>query len=92
MIFHSQEWRDLGIAAKLVYIYLKAKYNGGNNGEIRLYYSELKDVHGLRSPTTVSRAFKELETKGWVVRTQFGGLHRHFNNYRLTGKYDDHII
>jgi len=92
MLYHCQEWKELGVAAKLLYLYIKGKYNGANNGLIRLYYSELKNVKGLASPTTISQAIKELETKGWIERTKAGGLHRYFNNYRLTGKYDEHLI
>ncbi len=43
----SKEWKGLSASAKLFYIYLKGKYNGQNNGEIRLYYSELDGVKGL---------------------------------------------
>lgn len=85
----GEEWRKLNPAAREVYTQLKGKYNGSNNGQIRLYYSELDDIEGLRSHSTISKAFRELEEKGWVKRTELGGLHRHFNEYRLTWKYDD---
>jgi len=62
-----------------------------NNGQIRLYYSELKGVKGLSSPSTISKALKELEAKEWIKRTMMGGFHRHFNEFELTGKYDDHV-
>lgn len=92
MLFRSPEWRGLGPAAKILYLYLKAKYNGGNNGQIRLYYSELKGIKGLGSQTTISRGFKELESKGWIERTKIGGLYRYMNEYKLTGKYDECIF
>ncbi len=44
-MLRSKEWKELSPAAKLFYVYLKGKYNGHNNGEIRLYYSELKAYH-----------------------------------------------
>ena len=84
----SKEWKDLSPAAKLLYIYIKPKYNGFNNGSIRLYYSELKGVKGLSSPSTISKANKELEIKGWIKRTKYGGLYRYFNEYLLTGDFD----
>jgi len=91
MLLKSPEWKSLSPAAKLAYIYLKAKYNGSNNGGIRLYYSELKGVKGVSSSTTISNALRELEKKEWIRRTMLGGLYRHFNEFELTGKYDDHL-
>jgi DNA-binding MarR family transcriptional regulator len=91
MLLRSQEWKELSPAAKLAYLYIKAKFNGSNNGSIRLYYSELKGVKGLSSHSTISKALKELEAKEWIKRTIKGGLYRHFNEFKLTGKYDDHI-
>ena len=91
MLLRDPEWQGLGISAKVAYVYLKAKFNGSNNGRIRLYYSELQQVRGLSSSSTISRAFKELEKKGWIKRTRLGGLHRYFNEYELTGKQDDHV-
>jgi hypothetical protein len=91
MLLRDPDWKGLSISAKVAYIYLKAKFNGANNGGIRLYYSELGGVKGLSSSSTISRAFKELEKKGWIKRKKLGGLHRYFNEYELTGKYDDHL-
>ena len=89
MLLRCQEWKDLSPAAKIIYLYIKAKYNGSNNGQIRLYYSELKGINGLSSPSTISKAFKELEAKGWIERTKIGGCYRYFNEYKLTGKFDE---
>ena len=88
---YSKEWHELGSAAKLLYIHLKAKYNGQNNGEICLSYSELRGIKGISSSSTISKAFYELEKKEWITHTFMGGLFRHINKYKLTGKYDDHI-
>ncbi len=88
-MLRNNEWRMLSPAAREVYIQLKVKYNANNNGNIRLYYSELENIEGLRSPSSKSKAFKELEEKGWVTRTKLGGLFRHFNEYRLTWKHGD---
>lgn len=91
MLFNSKEWRDLSPAAKLIYLYLKAKFSPAINGKIRLYHTELKDIRGLKNPRTRCEAFKELESDGWIERTELGGLFRHFNEYKLTGKYDPSI-
>jgi len=87
----SKEWKELSAAAKIFYIHLKRKYNGHNNGEIRLYYSDLEGIRGCSSPSTISKAINELEEKGWIRRTKFGGLYRYFNEFELTGEYDDYL-
>ena len=90
-ILHNEEWERFTSSAKLLYIYLKGHYNGSNNGQIRLYYSQLKPVKGLSSSGTISNAFHELEEAGWIFPTKHGGLFRYFNEYKLTGKVDDYL-
>lgn len=86
----SKEWREgLTSSEKVLYIHLKSKYVGTNNGEIELHYSELKD---MMAPQTISTAFKGLEEKGWVEKTRRGGLYRYRNLYKLTGKYDQALV
>lgn len=88
MLFGCVEWKQLSPRAKILYCYIKAKYNGANNGKIRLYYSELRGIKGFKSDFVIAAAFKELQDKEWITRTQLGGMYRHFNEYSLTGKYD----
>lgn len=80
-----KEWKELSPPAKLIYIKIKANYNGGNNGEIPFRYSETKDEF---APATISKALKELISKKWIEKTKYGGLHRYYCLYKLTGKYD----
>lgn len=85
----SKEWRqDLRPAEREIYILIKYKFTGSNNGEIMLYYSEIEDMY---SSATISKALKGLESKGWIKRTRCGGLYRFKNEYELTGKHDDWI-
>lgn len=82
----SPEWRKgLSSSEKVVYIHLRYKFVGWNNGEIVLRYSELTD---FLAKGTISKAFKELERKGWIDRPTHGGLERNTNKFRLTGRYD----
>ena len=90
-MLRNDEWKDLSSKAKLFYIHLKGKYNGSNNGQIRLHYSELKGIKGISSPTTIASASKELQDKGWIKRKEIGGLYRYFNEYELTGEHDAYI-
>lgn len=88
ILFECKEWRGLSAAAKLLYIHIKAKYNGSNDGKIKVTYAELKGSRGLSSPRTISKAQKELEEEEWIIKTEHGGLYRHYNLFKLTWKYD----
>jgi len=87
-ILKNESFRSLSGSARTFYLYLKGRYNGSNNGEIRLPYSAMKGVGGCSNPRTISRAIKELESKGWIKVKTRGGLYRHDNYYTLTWKYD----
>lgn len=91
MVLHCDEWKQLSSKAKVLYLMLKAKYNGSNNGEIVLPYTELEAVEGFRSHSTASMAFKELCQKGWITVTGNGGLYRNPNRYGFTRKYDEYF-
>jgi predicted transcriptional regulator len=81
----SKAWKELSPAEKLIYIRIKANFNGVNNGEISFTYSEARDEF---SDATIWRALKGLEKKEWIVKTKHGGLFRFYCLYKLTGKYD----
>lgn len=81
----SSEWKGLSHSGMIAYIYIKKNYNGGNNGNIPLKYSELK---GVLAAATLSNALKGLEQKGWIKKTKHGGLYRFYCLYELTGKHD----
>lgn len=85
-LLRSPEWKELSKPTKLVYIYLRAKFNGSNADDLRLPYTEVKQYLGLSSATT-TKSFKELANKEWVERTQYGGLHRFSTSYKLIGKW-----
>lgn len=88
MLLNCSGWKDLSSSAKLLYMYIKAKYNGSNNGEIKLSYSELSGVKGISSSKTISKAQLELTTKEWIQITTLGGMYRHSNLYKLTWRFD----
>jgi hypothetical protein len=83
-----EEWRNFSPGARDLYALLKCGYSPGRNGEIQLFYSEVRGVKGLSSPRTISKLFRELEAAGWIECTWHGGLYRRPNKYRLTGKID----
>lgn len=84
----EEHWRGLSAPAKIFYIHLKGRFNGSNNGDIKLPYSAMRRVKGCATNPSCFKAVKELEEKGWIKKKQFGGHTRWDNLYRLTWKYD----
>jgi len=87
-ILREEHWRRLSGPAKIFYWCLKGRYNGGNNGKIKLPYSAMRGVVGCATNHTCAKAVKELEAAGWIKKKQQGGHTRWDNLYRLTWKYD----
>lgn len=88
----SGPWNSLSPAAKILYLMLKAKYNGSNNGTITLHHSEVlkAKVKGLSSPKGISAAFKELIMSGFIKdENTIGGTHRFTVIYRLSFTVDN---
>ena len=67
----SDAWRSLSGPAVKVYVELRSRYNGGNNGDLSLSYSEAADLLAL-GKSTISRAFAELQEKGFIEKTAEG--------------------
>ena len=61
----SDAWRSLRGPSVKVFLELRTKYNGYNNGKLSLSYQIAAVRLGL-SKTTVKRAFDELQEKGFV--------------------------
>lgn len=80
-------WRNLSSSAKVIYIYMRSKFNYRTLSEITLAYSEVKDMMSSR---TISRAFKELESTGWIEKTKRGGLYGGLSKYKFKGPFKDY--
>ena len=80
-------WRKLSNAAKVLYIYLRFKFDFKRvNSEVSLPYVEIKD---MMSSKTVSRAFKELIKAGFLEKSLQGGLFKGMSRYKFKGQYKD---
>ena len=67
----SDAWRSLNGSSVKVYVELRSRYNGGNNGDLSLSFSEAADLLAL-GKSTIARAFAELEEKGFIAKTAEG--------------------
>ena len=72
-LIHSPAWRVTGSSAKDLFIDLRVRLNGSNNGGIAAVFSQLKH-RGWRSKTTLHKALRELEALGFIAKTRQGGI------------------
>ncbi len=79
-------WRSLSTQAKAIYIEIAQRFNGSNNGEISLSVREVaRHVHVAKD--TATKAFHELEAKGFIRRNVCGSFNwklRHATTWILT--------
>lgn len=85
-LLKDPEWRKLSSSAKILYIYLRSKFNYKTLSEVTLAYSEIED---FMSSKTISRAYKELGQKGFIEKTKHGGLYGGVCAYKFVGAYKD---
>lgn len=83
-LINSEKWKSLPFSAQSLYIRLKQKYRGHNNGEIYLPYTELLDEF---SRGTISRGFKILIKIGAIAVTKKGGLYREYCKYEIKQRW-----
>lgn len=67
----SEAFRSLSGTAIKVWIEIRSSYNGNNNGKLFLSLTDAAKRLGI-SKSTASRAFKELEEKGFLKLTRKG--------------------
>lgn len=67
----SIAWRSLSGPAVKVYIELRSRFNGFNNGELSLSMDEAKHLLGL-GKSTIARALKDLAERGFIAVTRPG--------------------
>lgn len=67
----SDAWRSLTGSAVKVFVELRSRYNGLNNGDLSLSFAEAADLLAL-GKSTIARAFGELESKGFIQKTSEG--------------------
>ena len=88
-LLKNPEWRKLSSSAKVLYIYMRSKFNYKTLSEVSMSYSEMKDM--LAAPT-LSRAFKELMTSNFIEKTKQGGLMGGVCSYKFKGEFKEFIF
>lgn len=87
-LLRDQKWRKLSSSAKVLWIYMRSKFNYETLSEVTLAYSEMKD---MMSSKTISRAFKELQETGFIEKTKYGGLFGGVCAYKFIGEHKDYF-
>jgi hypothetical protein len=82
----SIAWLSLSSAAAKVYVELRRRYNGGNDGDLSLSLDEAARLLHL-GKATVARTFTELEVKGFIVTMARGRWYgRQATTYAVTDR------
>jgi len=85
-LLKSAAWRSLSGAAVKLFLELHTRFNGSNNGQVRLSMNEATEALGL-GKATIQRAYAELEAKGFIaLQTAGNWYHRRAHEWRLTTK------
>lgn len=87
-IAHSPAWSALNFTSRALYVQLRIKLKGSNDGDIDATITNLRHA-GFRSPSTLSRALRELTTVGLIAKTRQGGIAaggKKCSLYRFTDK------
>lgn len=80
----SEAFRSLSGSAVKVWIELRSRFNGRNNGTLALSMDEAARLLGI-GKATAKRAFEELRDKGFIVMTKRGHWYgRQATEWRLT--------
>ena len=85
-LLRSDAWRGLSGNSVRVYLELYMRFNGTNNGKLFIGMDRIASNLGM-SKSTVCKAFKELEEKGWIAKVKNGKWIRgQASEWRLTTK------
>lgn len=71
-VMETPAWKNLTSTAQAIYLWLRLEWKGksnNNNGKISLSCRQAAAKMGV-TPTTASRAIRELQAKGFLVVTQ----------------------
>lgn len=76
-LFHwvrqTDAWRSLSPWSRLLYIELRGRYSGTNNGDIPMSYREAAEILGC-SNGPINVAFRELQGRGFIVPVHKGSF------------------
>lgn len=85
-ILKSPAWRSLSGNAVRLFLELHTRFNGSNNGKLRLSYAEAAEALGM-GKASVQRAYADLIDKGFLrLECEGNWYHRKAHEWRMTIK------
>lgn len=85
-MLRSPAWRSLSGAAVKIFLEIRSRYDGRNNGKLSLSLDEAAHLLGI-GKATAARAFEELEAKGFLTLTRRGRWYgRQASEYATTDR------
>lgn len=91
-LLNTPAWRHLSANARAVYVDIKQRYNGQNNGLISYSAREAGDALAGKHHSTGARALLELQQLGFIAITEDSNFDRKLKlarEYRLTEARDN---
>jgi AraC-like DNA-binding protein len=88
----SDAWRSLSGPAVKIWVEVRSRFNGRNNGDLSLSLDQAAQRLGV-SKSTAARAFKELQNKGFIKMSRQGNWHgRQATTWAVTDRtWNGHI-
>jgi len=83
-LINSKAWKELSCYARAVYIEIKHKYNGKNDGNLSYTYREASEI---MHTDTFTKALRELVNNGLIDIIRSGGLYRKSNIFGLSDRW-----
>lgn len=72
-LIDSIAWRSVSYSSQAVYIAMRRRLQGTNNGNISAALGDMKH-YGISAPSTLAKALRELQTVGLIAVTRQGGI------------------
>lgn len=73
--FQSEQYAALSARAVKLLIDLYCQYRGKNNGDLTASWVVMKK-RGWTSKSQLQKGLKELESRGWILKTRQGSIHK----------------
>jgi len=86
-MFDSDAFQSLAHTSVRVLLSLMRRKNGMNGTDATPICCPYECMNGSMGSATIARAIRELEEKGFIVRTQRGGLYKKPNLFTFSGEW-----
>jgi len=86
-MLRSDAFKEISHASKTALLLLRAQLKNHGQVEVKFPYSHAEEYMDRH---TFARSIRELEKRGFIRKTQLGGLYRRANIYTFCGAWERH--